>query len=424
MGDRGSGRAGSQGRAGSKTRGTNPVDMLKPSDDPLAALEEVGSLTFKRVEGMDANTFMGTARRSAITGDVFLMADGNWPDFDLADLWTRGDISGNLRQFAAEKHLFLPIPMAYRSWIYHDLYLQKKVLLGKDKEHAMVTAALSVRCIDVHNLKAGRWSPIMCYGPIVLICCLTGDMFLVIPGVFTVIILFIVSRVMNNPQYYRYVRLALLPIRTFFMAFFLMRLQMNNAMALFFSCLAMGLMIIDFFAGDLQTLLWYRLNCSYEIIKILPNRVFICRRHGASHQEEVFGSRGTVAESITALGAWQRSFYIIADINGVLAELRPVNRETWLSIYDEQCESSKDLSFQGIDVFTEDHPAIGAFGARYKERQAVIEKFKREQPEDSLLYKNNDRKASHSWAEAAEDGNESIVMGRARTTPLVVVDDM
>merc|ERR1719277_499494 len=204
-------------------------------------------------------------------------------------------------------------------------------------------------------------------------------------------------------------------MRLAFLYLICVRVQVANAMAIFGYCVAAALMIVDFFAGDLQTLMWYRLNCSYEIIKILPNRVFICRRHGASHQEDVFGGRGRVAESITGLGAWQRSFYIIADIHGVLAELRPVNRETWLSIYDEQCDTSRPLSFQGVDVFTEDHPAIGAFGARYRERQAVIEKFKKDVPNDSLLYSNNNVKAGHAWAEASESNGMGTL---ASTRPI------
>merc|ERR1719203_2418920 len=180
-----------------------------------------------------------------------------------------------------------------------------------------------------------------------------------------------------------------------------MRLQATNALALIGFCAAIGLMIVDFFSGDLQTLMWYRLNCSYEIIKILPNRVFICRRHGASHQEDVFGTRGRVAESITGLGAWQRGFYIIADIHGILAELRPVSREVWHSIHDEQSIQSRQLTFFGMDVFSSDFPAIGAFGVRYKERQAVIDKFLGQLPKDSLLPFANMR-SDTTWAEATQ----------------------
>lgn len=397
-----------------------PVDMYDNPDAGRAALDEVGMLTFHRAESQDANTFMGTARRSAITGVVHLLADGVWPSFDVADLWTRGDITGNLRQFEAEQHLFLPIPMAYRSWIYHDLYLQKKVLLGKDKEHAMVTAALSARCIDVHNISAGRWSPLMCYGPMVLLTCLTGDMFTVIPGVLTVMVLYIGSQATNKPGYYRYARLMVLPFRIAFLVVMIMRMMQASFVSIFGFVAALVLILVDFIAGDLQSLMWYRLNCSYEIIKILPNRVFICRRNGASHQEECFGARGRVAESITGLGAWQRSFYIIADIHGVLTELRPVKRETWHQIYDEQCATARPLSFGALDVLSEDYPAINSFGARYKERQAIIEKFKTTVPKDSLLFTNNT--IAQKWAETCLEGEVGHIPS---TRPIpVVAEDM
>lgn len=372
-------------------------DYFPRGPDPQADLAELRILAFQRVESQDANTYMGTAWRSAIMGDVHLACQEGWPHFDLVDLWTRKDFKGNERQFLNEEHLFLPVPMAYRTWIYHDLYLQRKVLLGKDREHAMVTAALNARCIDVANVSAGRWSPIMCYGPIVLLTCLTGDMFTVMPGIATILVQYVLSLAMNKPQYYRYLRLALLPIRLVFLIVMVFRLQATNILALVGFSAAIALMVVDVLLGDLQTLMWYRLNCSYEIIKILPNRVFICRRHGASHQEDVFGTRGRVAESISGLGAWSRSFYIIADINGILAELRPVSEETWKSIYNEQ-RGSRELTFLGRDVFSEDYPAVGAFGVRYKERQAVIEKFKRDLPSHNLLNFDGQREAD-AWAE-------------------------
>mmetsp|Transcript_38188 Transcript_38188/g.121635 ORF Transcript_38188/g.121635 Transcript_38188/m.121635 type:complete len:438 (+) Transcript_38188:150-1463(+) len=378
---------------------------------------EMGRMSFSHVPKQDGNTYMGTTQRSCITGEIFVASRYNWPSFDLADLFTREHIHGYLRQFLEDNYLFFPVPMPYRTWIYHEAFLDNKVSsINGNPEHAMVQDVLGTRCIDV-DVAAGRWSPIMCYAPMVLILCLTGDMVGVGVGIVLVLFLWFMSVNMNTPVLYCYLRIATLPMRLAFGGILGLQWASYSAFAQFFAAMVLLGILLDLIRGDLQELLCFRMNCSYEIVKALPERVFICRRHGASHLEHRFGWRGRVAESITGLGAWNKDFYLIADINGMLAELRPVRMEDMLGIHAEQCEQPRILSFMGLKSFSFNCPTSGCLDVTTQaELTEVCKKFKQSLPPDSLLHGEEpdrcmgpDSSTSDFWSEAAQPKVQSPI---------------
>merc|ERR1712151_839413 len=123
--------------------------------------------------------------------------------------------------------------------------------------------------------------------------------------------------------------------------------------------IAIILAAVDFIAGDLNELRNYKLVCSYEIFDILSERIYVCRRKGAQHLEEVYGSRGIVNELITGK-TWNSSFHLIADIHGILMELRPMTPDDWWLIKREFHHKQAPMYFIGLDVFDKRCPDIDA----------------------------------------------------------------
>merc|ERR1740123_2045900 len=96
---------------------------------------------------------------------------------------------------------------------------------------------------------------------------------------------------LNIPERYWYVRLWSLPMRVSFLGVIAWRLLAaeSNAMAFIAFLACMALYAVDFVLGDLSAVQNYRHHCSYEVIRILPNRVILCKRHGAAHYAEENG---------------------------------------------------------------------------------------------------------------------------------------
>jgi len=403
------------------------VNKETPAILKAGGIVDVGRLAFNLLPASDGSSYMGRTWRSAITGEIRMSGKSSWPHFDLADMWTREHLYGSLRQYLKDKHVFLPLPMPYRTWIYHDLFLEKKVM-SDASENGMVYAALKVRCIDV-PVNAGLWSPIMCYAPMLLMLCLTGDMFVLIPAIFLMLVLYLMSKGMNNPASYRYLRLATLLPRMGFLVVVILRAagQAQHALGMIAYLVALILLLVDLWKGDLQTVWCYRLNCHYEVIKDLPGRVFICRRHGASHLEHMFGDRGQVDEMIHGMGTWNRNFYLIADINGMLAELRPVHVDDLLKIYDEWCEKSVDLSFYALDSFGVEFPTVRSIGVSHAELQEQCKAFLANVPRDALLYAGGglgdvSATADNHWAKPAQP-EVSKILPKAKPPNMVVETD-
>merc|ERR1712039_222288 len=104
----------------------------------------------------------------------------------------------------------------------------------------------------------------------------------------------------NSYETYRICRLCCLPVRiAIFVVAGLMWPKDLNVLTMVGFIIAIILAAVDFIAGDLNELRNYKLVCSYEIFDILSERIYVCRRKGAQHYEEVYGSRGIVNELIT-----------------------------------------------------------------------------------------------------------------------------
>eukprot|EP00439_Symbiodinium_sp_Y106_P047800 s880_g6.t1 len=227
--------------------------------------------------GPHGPSFIGRVVRDPVSAKVKLVYDGhNRYDFHAVDLWTRPVVEGSL---SSSQYILLD-------------------------------------CIDA-EISAGRWSPLVPLLPAAFCCALTCDELSVGTAVLLAWLIQKVGNDLNKPERYKELRLWLLLPRLAWVGFLIFRALswLPEAAILNIVGLAGTLLFccIDFLYGDRESANKYRLNCSYEVVKVLPNRVFVCRRVGATDFEKLFGYRGTVHQNISGMGSWGRDMTLIAE---------------------------------------------------------------------------------------------------------------
>mmetsp|Transcript_57627 Transcript_57627/g.146530 ORF Transcript_57627/g.146530 Transcript_57627/m.146530 type:complete len:371 (-) Transcript_57627:93-1205(-) len=300
---------------------------------------------------------MGRSTRNAITGNISIPSHISFRDFVLVDLWTRRVVEGSAEELSKDIYLFKPVPLLYRTWLYHFEYLNNRMEIGGD-ENGMVKQALKHRCIDA-PISAGRWSPVMCFIPMCVAVSFTDNSLLLLPCLFMMIAGQSLSNTMNTAPYYRFLRPAtFVPRLLFYVAMILVFAFQESPgnVALLAFVIAMVAASVDLMKGDFEALRWFGLHCRYDVVKVLPSRVFACRRVGACYSEDIFGSRPKVDEVVSGFFPWEHDHVLIADIQGILMELRPMQLDDWLAIYDQNVVGSEALSFLSLDMFNNEMP--------------------------------------------------------------------
>jgi len=309
-----------------------------------------GAITFARCPHFHPTHLMGKLYRRAISGEVRMCGAEDFPDYGLVDLYTRPVLESTFGQYVTDEYLFRPVPLAHRTWIYHT-YFREQLQTKSPSEIAMLEMALSERCIDA-PMDAGRWSPVMCFAWTALATSLTGNYFIVVPAIVCFALLYLLSKLSNSPGWYKYERIVSFPLRFAFLAFVFMQVDTSDAVAVIGAALVVLFSAIDVIWGDISQLFAYRHLCAYDVLSVLPNRVLICQRRGAAHLEDTFGDRGLVPEAITGIGSWARTFTMIADIHGLLFELRPMSQADWQALRIRIDTGRKPPLFVGLDVYT------------------------------------------------------------------------
>lgn len=350
-----------------------------------------GEFVFRRLGPRGNQVLMGKCKRSAVTGEVWLRSKVDFPDYSIVDLYTRYYLVGNLHSFSADQYLFRPVPLLYRTWMYH-VFNRRQQTLQSSRDYGMLVQVLEQRCIDA-PVSAGRWSPVMCHGPMVLVLAFAGDLSLALVGAFYFVTMFYIGVVSNNPEWYRYTRVLSAPMRLAFLALIFWRFGSSeaNALAVLSYIVVSALYLMDFIVGDVSAILNFRHHCHYEIIKTLPNRVVVCKRHGAAHYEDSFGSRGSVPEVVSGMGDWGNSYMLIADLHGILTELRPMGTQDWKTIWEERDRNVHvEHKFVGLDVYCDEIPTKEALDAagEEQERLANLKKSELQQLGGDVLMEN------------------------------------
>lgn len=343
-----------------------------------AALEEPEGpvLDVERCRDKELDSLMGKAFRNPLTGKVSLKDFGSFPDYVVADLYTRKKLSCGLHSLHKDPYLLRVIPLQTRTWIYHQLFKEGKALsMSGVAEDAMIRSVLEMPCIDA-DVSSGKWSSVMFYAPILFVMCLSKDLTAVIGGIFTLCATLSVTIYMNNPKYYRLTRVATWPLRAAFFVWIIWRMgaiENGNAMTAFGFVFALIFTVVEMCSGDCSTLQAYRLHCHYEVLRPLPNRLFICCRHGAAHSAEIFGSHLAIDEKITGIAtdAWQSDYALIADVKGLIVELKPVLQDEWNQAYQDKEADGRQLRYIGLDVFAPGQATIRALAAAISEQNEI-----------------------------------------------------
>ncbi|CAJ1345738.1 unnamed protein product [Effrenium voratum] len=307
--------------------------------------------------GPNGPSFIGKVFRDPMSAKVKLVFDGhNRYDFHAVDLWTRPVVEGTMDKLKKDRYLYKPIPLLYRTWMYHEAYRSHTNGQSTSDETGVIREVLKYSCIDA-DISAGRWSPLVAIIPASFCCAVTCDELSVGAVVILAWIMQRAGMLLNNPDRYKELRGWLLLPRLAWVAFIIYRafLWLPDAAVLNVIGLVGSLLfvLLDLFFGDREVMNKYRLNCFYEIVKILPNRIFVCRRKGAADLENLFGGRGRVHQNVTGMGAWGKDMALIAEIMGCIFELRPFIQKDWDLLVEQSAgDDNARLNFWGLDCYT------------------------------------------------------------------------
>lgn len=351
-------------RAGEKKKGPADKDGL--------------GLTLKRAnvatEDMHSTKFMGHAHRSVVTGEVFITYPGDrLQDFAFADLWTRDAIFGTFDKLATDRFLFKVVPLKYRTWIYHENHrkgIMKTYSDTNDNEYAQIRAVLEAPCID-SEIGAGRISSI----PAIAIACLatplTGDILFTLILSLALLIVAGIGMLLNEPRLYRYTRFFTFPLRAGVVCVIFAIVAGSRGLSLVAGWFSVCVLIMDSMYYDISLLYYYGMTCTYEVMRVLPNRVFVCRRTGGGYEDEDHYHLNTtpvVHEDVSGFAEWYSSMAILADVMGMIVELKPTSPEEWESL-SVAMRSADPIPFFAVNCFN----AACMSGGEYLRQQAESE---------------------------------------------------
>ncbi|CAE7747140.1 unnamed protein product, partial [Symbiodinium sp. CCMP2456] len=148
-----------------------------------------------------------------------------------------------------------------------------------------------------------------------------------------------------------------------------------------FSSLSFLTLLVDFVFGDMFMLWSYRFECSYKVLDELPDRVFLCSRRGAAHLDDVMGARLAISTEVTG-SAWDPRYSLIADIRGLLCELRRPRLEELQELIETFQESQEDFGFFSVKCFSSDRPNYAALepDIPIRDLEKIIEIHRKQYP--------------------------------------------
>lgn len=311
-------------------------------------------LTIERMHFPDVNGLLGKSERNPITGVMYLKEIEPWRDFQVVDAWTSEILYAHPKEHVENPYLFTTRALNLRTWLYHKRFLEAKsqFRIGGLEEH-FVTDALRERCVDLPTT-GGLWSPAMVYLPLLPLTLIADDSTVFSFSAFVLAFTLIVSIAANGHRFYWWSRFMSLPARLAFVAVVLSRIQGGTMQLLGYLLTVFGA-LIDLGFGDLAAFLAMKHQCSFNVLKTLPNQVYVCGRFGHVDGME---KRRPIPEKITGVSdSGDGRVCLIANIQGLLIELLPVSAKDLPSFIEEHQQRSKypelgHLKFIGVDLLS------------------------------------------------------------------------
>lgn len=364
------------------------LDCPSESDEDELDFEAISidKVKLRRVgTSITLSHFFNCTTRNSVTGRIVMKEDRYIPGFVLVDLFGRRRLIGNPEQIMEDHYIFRPHVMSHRSWIYHKFAKDPRKLAqvnGKDSMNGMIKKILSVECIDV-DVNTGRHSPLFAWMISSGFLSCTGDGALVTMMLVTSFFMCIITYSLNTPERYNYIRVMLLPLRIAVCIGIV--LQTNNLThyisVIVFSALSILVLIIDFIFGDLFLIWAYRFQCSYKVLDQLPERVFLCSRQGAAHLDDVLGQRLGITTEVIGC-AWDSRYSLIADLGGLICELRRPRLPELYALLQEFQENQEDYGFLSVKCFSTDRPNFDSLeqDIPIRDLNRIIENHRRNHP--------------------------------------------
>jgi len=301
---------------------------------------------------------MGCAHRSPITGEITMRNIEDIPDFFVVDLLERQRLPQEVQDLAEDPYIFRPVPLKYRTWLYHEAWRRSTMptvrVQGSAKhEHQMIMYTLSLPTIDA-PIRAGRYSTLTFFVVGVFMSALARDSTLTLGAMLLLYLMYGISVGTNSPKHYRLERLITAPFRLGFFALLVIPINFNSVVGAVCRLATALLLVADVLVGDLSVFRNVKFMCTHQVMRILPNRVYVCNRIGAEFIEKAFGERGEVPECIAGFRPWKRCHSLVADVGGIICELRPMSAEDWLLVAEEwSMGGGRPLPYVCLGAFAE-----------------------------------------------------------------------
>lgn len=259
---------------------------------------------------------------------------------------------GSPQDLVQDPYIFKIVPLPYRTWIYHYYFGDSSHSARTVGEHGIMEQVLGMKVIDASR-NGGLWSPAICCAPSAIFSVLTADFTTVVGCLFATIFNILASIATNNPRWYRFNRLISFVPRFVFCCFVCVRMGIRSGdggLALMAFLAIIGCLLIDFIFGDIVAFMGIAWHCSYRIVRILPNRIFVCRQEGAAFIPDPEGGR-EIDEIVSGSGFFHE-MAIIVETRGLVVMLKPMDLADWMKVWEERTNTSRPVSFVGLDVFS------------------------------------------------------------------------
>lgn len=321
-------------------------------------------LKLTRQDAPEPGGYMGKCHRHSVTGDITLKKVDTHNDFCIIDLYNRSKIVKPVETIAKDPYLYKPVVMPKRTWIYHDLFRTKKIIQSSD-ENAMIKYVFSLPAIDA-PVSCGLYAPLMAYLPMVLFAVVTKDSLAVASSLIAVVTMGVIANTCNHCHHYYRARLYTIPIRVALVGVLVLSLlsqaELDSAeLAGYILCFVT--IFMDALLGDKPALFATRFWCHYEIVRELPERLFVCTRVGAAHLEQKLGESPPIPNVIHGLGSWQPRYMLALEIGGMLCKLEPITKQEWEVIYQGYAFEEKNYKYISLGLFSDATPEMYPYDA-------------------------------------------------------------
>ena len=338
-----------------------------PTPAPEKRVTRVNLLSLRRTK-IQPEHFLEKVHRNFLTGSIVLEGVDPRSDFSFVDLQNRETLEGTPEQLAEDETLLLPIPLVWRTWLFHCTFeyensvdsLVKVWNAGQKSIRSLDEIRIS--CIessisDLPPRYLGKYSPSVAALLSFLISSFTLDKAVFAVNALLVILTVRIAVTTNQPNRFRFQRVLTLLFRlglVVWVASLGVTAPLESGLALtsshlpgYIRMLSAVILILDIIFGDMiEPIMSKFRDRSFRVVESLPNRVFICEMHG-------MGRANVYSETILGLERYRQQsestkFAVIADIQGLLFELRP----TTIRDFPEPVRTTGYVPMYSIDCFT------------------------------------------------------------------------